>query len=236
MSNTYFQFKQFIIHQEKCSMKVTTDASLFGAWVASLKINAVHVLDIGAGTGLLSLMVAQKNDAFIEAVEIDSSCHEQLNENISQSPWEKRCNAVHQDIREYESDKRFDLILSNPPFFEGQLTSPTQGVNLARHEEGLSFTSLFSQSKRLMHKDGYFFVLIPSNRKDETIQLAKQVDLFPHYSVAVKQSPMHDPFRYMIGFSVGTTDSKEEVIVIKNAQNEYSTRFIELLKDYYLFL
>ena len=217
-------------------MKVTTDASLFGAWVASLQINAIHVLDIGAGTGLLSLMVAQKNDATIKAIEIDTSCYEQLNENIRLSPWNNRCNAVNQDIREYESDKSFELIISNPPFFEGQLTSPTQGVNLARHEEGLSFTSLFSQSKRLMHKDGYFFVLIPSNRKDETIQLAKQVDLFPHYSVAVKQSPMHDPFRYMIGFSVGTTDSKEEVIVIKNAQNEYSTRFIELLKDYYLFL
>jgi len=236
MSNTYFQFKQFIIHQEKCSMKVTTDASLFGAWVASLKINAAHVLDIGAGTGLLSLMVAQKNDATIEAIEIDSSCHEQLNENISHSPWKNRCNAVLQDIREYESDKRFDLILSNPPFFEGQLTSPTQGVNLARHEEGLSFTSLFTQAKRLMHKEGYFFVLIPSNRKDETIKLAKDVDLFPHYCVAVKQSPIHDPFRYMIGFSVGIADSKKEVIVIKNAQNEYSTRFIELLKDYYLFL
>lgn len=217
-------------------MKVTTDASLFGAWVASLKINAVHVLDIGAGTGLLSLMVAQKNDAFIEAVEIDSLCHEQLNENISQSPWEKRCNAVHQDIREYESDKRFDLILSNPPFFEGQLTSPIQGVNLARHEEGLSFSSLFTQAKKLMHKDGYFFVLIPSSRKDETIELAKEVDLFPHYSVEVKQSTMHDTFRYMIGFKATSIKTTSEVITIRNAKNEYSPRFTELLKDYYLFL
>ncbi len=217
-------------------MKVTTDASLFGAWVASLQINATQVLDIGAGTGLLSLMVAQKNDATVEAVEIDRSCYEQLNENIRLSPWNNRCNAVNQDIREYESDKSFELIISNPPFFEKQLTSPSHGVNLARHEEGLSFTSLFSQAKRLLHKEGDFFVLIPSSRKDETIQLAQDVDLFPHFIVEVKQSPMHDPFRYMIGFNATLIKTTSEVITIRNAKNEYSPRFTELLKDYYLFL
>lgn len=217
-------------------MKVTTDASLFGAWVASLQINAIHVLDIGAGTGLLSLMVAQKNDATIKAIEIDTSCYEQLNENIRLSPWNNRCNAVNQDIREYESDKSFELIISNPPFFERQLTSPSHGVNLARHEEGLSFTSLFFHAKKLLHKEGYFFVLIPSNRKEETIELAKKVDLFPHFNVEVKQSPMHDTFRYMIGFKATPIEIKSEVITIRNAHNEYTTRFTELLKDYYLFL
>lgn len=217
-------------------MKVTTDASLFGAWVASLQINATHVLDIGSGTGLLSLMIAQKNNGTIEAIEIDSSCYEQLNENLIHSPWKHRCNAVHQDIREYESDKNFELIVSNPPFFEKQLTSPKHGVNLARHEEGLSFTSLFSQAKRLMHKEGYFFVLIPSYRKDETIELAKEVDLFAHYIVEVKQSTMHDPFRYIIGFKATQVEIKSEFIMIRNANNEYSSRFTELLKDYYLFL
>ena len=119
MSNNYFQFKQFTIHQDKCAMKVCTDACLFGAFVANeiqdKTIN--HILDIGAGTGLLSLMLAQKSNAAIDAVEIDKSTYEQAEENISQSSWKEKITVYNSGIADFYSNYKYDLIISNPPFF-----------------------------------------------------------------------------------------------------------------------
>ena len=128
MSNSYFQFKQFIIHQDRCAMKVTTDACLFGAWVAeedkSEKIITKNVLDIGTGTGLLSLMYAQKNSlANIDAIEIDEDAYIQAKENVAASPFAERINIIHDDIKRFTFSKKYDCIISNPPFYEKEIRS-----------------------------------------------------------------------------------------------------------------
>src|SRR5262245_58656662 len=142
MPNSYFQFKQFVIHQEHCAMKVTTDGCLFGAWVAASKAgNAAagkHVLDIGTGTGLLSLMYAQKHPhAQIDAIEIDEAAAQQAADNFAASPWQKRLQLIHSDIKDYRPSHPYDTIISNPPFYENQLSSGNAKKNMAHHSSSI---------------------------------------------------------------------------------------------------
>ena len=144
--NTWFQFKQFTIHQEKTAMKVCTDACLFGAWVANKielnEINADNILDIGCGTGLLSLMLAQKTKAQIDAVEIDKNAFEQAKENINLTEWKEQINIHHGSIIDFKSNKKYDLIICNPPFYENQLKSVDSARNKAMHATTLSYKDL----------------------------------------------------------------------------------------------
>jgi tRNA1Val (adenine37-N6)-methyltransferase len=142
MANSFFQFKQFIIHQDRCAMKVTTDACLFGAWVAKevggQKSEVETILDIGTGTGLLSLMLAQKTNATIDSVEIDEAAAEQAQENANASLWKDRIFVMPGDAKDmaYTFCKNFDIIISNPPFYENELTSSDHQKNLAHHHRG----------------------------------------------------------------------------------------------------
>src|SRR6478752_1562135 len=115
MSNTYFQFKKFIVHQERCAMKVCTDSCLFGAWASDLANNKKRILDIGAGTGLLMLMLAQTTSAIIEGIEIEYGCYEQLKTNLTSSPWHDRLHAIAGDATQYHFEEKYDFIISNPP-------------------------------------------------------------------------------------------------------------------------
>ncbi|MBL7730209.1 MAG: methyltransferase, partial [Chitinophagaceae bacterium] len=139
MSNTCFKFKQFLINQDRCAMKVTTDACLFGAWVAERLRNAEgNCLDIGTGTGLLSLMLAQKAAGiFTVAVEIDADCAEQARENIEASPWKQQVVVKEADILQYTPANQYDFIISNPPFYQDDLKSPDTRKNVAHHDHGL---------------------------------------------------------------------------------------------------
>ena len=145
MANTYFQFRQFIIHQDRCAMKVTTDACLFGAWVANQIKNTGSefstALDIGTGTGLLSLMVSQKNDLKIDTIEIEDDAFEQLKENIADSPWKDRINLFHNDVRNFIFNQQYDVIFSNPPFYENELKSDDAKRNLALHGTNYHLTN-----------------------------------------------------------------------------------------------
>ena len=124
MPNNYFRFKEFIIHQDKCSMKVCTDAGIFGAWVANCQLPVANCLDIGTGTGVLSLMFAQKNaNAIIDAIEIEENAFDQAKENFLISKWSDRLNIFHTDAKDFVSEKKYDLIISNPPFYENELQS-----------------------------------------------------------------------------------------------------------------
>jgi tRNA1Val (adenine37-N6)-methyltransferase len=236
MGTSYFSFKQFTIHQNNCSMKVTTDACLFGAWANSKIRSAENLLDIGAGTGLLSLMLSQNRSINIDAIEIESSCHEQLCQNIKDSPFSSSINAIIGDIKDWQTDKPYQVVISNPPFYEKQLRSDQTGVNLARHGDGLTLDALFSHAKRLMSSKGFFYVLMPFYRKDECINIANQSQLFPVSIADVKQSPFHDPFRVMIQFSTTMSDTETETIIIKKNASEYSDAFKLLLEQYYLYL
>jgi tRNA1Val (adenine37-N6)-methyltransferase len=236
MSNDYFQFKQFKIVQAKCAMKVSTDSCLFGAWVASQIKQEQSLLDIGAGTGLLGLMIAQKSAGNIDAIEIEKKCFEQLKENVENCIWKERFNLYQGDIREFLTEKKYDLIVSNPPFHEKQLESGNEKVNLARHSNQLSLEQLFESTNRMLDLNGTFYLLLPHYRKKECIELASTFELFPQRIMSVMQTQEHSPFRCMISFSRKNSLIKENTIVIRDKSNQYTKDFIELLSDYYLFL
>jgi tRNA1Val (adenine37-N6)-methyltransferase len=216
-------------------MKVSTDSCLFGAWAAEQCAGVEgHVLDIGAGTGLLSLMMAQSTYALIDAVELEDCCYSQLKENIASSNWKYRVTAVHADILSYSSEKSYNLIVSNPPFYENQLQSPDTTVNLARHAKELNISALFQKVKELIVKDGEFYVLIPYYRLNECLKIAESCGFFIKHHVEVKHSNQHRPFRAMLGFKIVTVESRYEALDIKGPDGQYNHRFKELLSPFYL--
>lgn len=241
MPNSYFQFKEFIVQQNNCAMKVCTDACLFGAWVAKnvsgFQFPVYNCLDLGTGTGLLSLMFAQKNaNTNIDAVEIDEAAATQAKENFNNSPWNERLVSYNNSIRQFASatDKLYDVIISNPPFYNNDLKSATEKRNIALHNDEFSFEELLYVVKRLLKNDSNFFVLLPYHRKKEFEELALKNNLFILERVFIKQTPKHTYFRCMICISKSQTETIQSEIVIKNEENEYSKEFKKLLSDYYL--
>lgn len=241
MPNTFFRFKQFTIHHDRCAMKVTTDACLFGAWVAAevqkLTIAPVHFLDIGAGTGLLSLMVAQKNKGLIDAVEIDAAAAGQASENIAPSPWEARIRLTHQDVLLWNAPTRYDCIFSNPPFYEKEIKSFASARNVAHHDEGLKLAELLSYINKHLAEEGVFFLLLPAKREKETERILQACGLFVQQKIRVAQTPKHAPFRIMIqGCRKKANPVATHTLVIKDESGAYTQAFVSLLHDYYLYL
>jgi tRNA1Val (adenine37-N6)-methyltransferase len=233
MANSFFQFKEFIIHQDRCAMKVSTDSCLFGAWVASIQKNPKNVLDIGGGTGLLTLMLAQKSNSLFDCVEIENECFEQLKANINGSKWKNQCSIFNADIKNFNPEKKYDLIISNPPFYENQLNSTSDKINLARHHSGLLLADLFEVVERLLTEDGKFFILLPSIRRNESIEKASALNFFPEYIVDVKQTNNHAIFRSLFCFTQVFKQPIIKEIIIKEDNGNYSADFAELLKEYY---
>ncbi|KIC91766.1 tRNA1(Val) (adenine(37)-N6)-methyltransferase [Flavihumibacter sp. ZG627] len=253
MANTYFQFKQFTVHQERTAMKVCTDACVFGAWVAAkmdlhipksmaqnnngeLLTESTMVLDIGTGTGLLSLMLAQQLSLRVDAVEMDKDAYEQSAGNFKDSLWAARLSAVHGDIRLFSSTAvKYDIIISNPPFFENDLKASGRGRNLARHESLLDLRELFRIAASLLAPEGYFALLLPAHRKVQAEQLAAESGMHPCYIADIHQSMKHSAFRVMFIFSDRASTAFVEKINIRNGDH-YSPEFVQLLQPYYLHL
>ena len=237
MSNSYFKFKQFTIEQDACAMKVCTDACVFGAWLSTklqlLKTN--NLLDIGTGTGVLSLMIAQNNQAPVDAIEIDEAASKQAGENFASSPWSARLHVVNADIRKLVSTKKYEFIFSNPPFFDNDLKSTNTQRNTALHSANLSATELIESIRTIITEDGYLALLLPPHRVKQYEELALENGLFIVEKVAVKQTENHAPFREMLLFSKTRQTVKKSEIIIKVGAS-YSTSFFELLKDYYLYM
>ena len=236
-------------------MKVCTDACLFGAWVAKQpSIETAHsIVDIGTGTGLLSLILAQvtdKNNTKITAVEIESQAATEASSNFNISKWSDRLNLVNDSIQNYTANfmaardekNKFDIIITNPPFYEGDLKSPDSNKNKAAHSTELSWTSLVENSASLLKEEGHFFVLVPTLRAYTMQKLAEANHLNLAEEVLVYNDAKHLPFRSFLHFqkNMNSLDKGNSVlrnkIVIKNTDNSYSPAFIELLKDYYLHL
>jgi tRNA1Val (adenine37-N6)-methyltransferase len=235
MPNTYFQFKEFRIEQGKCSMKVCTDACIFGSWIAAYQLHANNCLDIGTGTGLLSLMYTQKNaNAIIDAVEIEREAYEQARENFVDSKWNHRLHVFNEDIKAFAPAKKYDLIISNPPFYENDLLSEEKEKNIAKHSAGLNFKDLINCIKDLLKEDGYFTVLLPYHRLDDFIKLADENNFFLKEKVLIRQTPKHNFFRGILLFSSRRADVKISELIIKDQEGSYSDEFIAILKDYYL--
>lgn len=241
MGNSYFQFKQFTVNQEKSAMKVCTDACVFGAYIASkekdITDDKTNILDIGTGTGLLSLMVAQKIKGNIDAVEIDNNAWEQAHENFRNSAWQTRLSVFHSDIAEFESYKKYDIIISNPPFCEKSLKSDNDQKNLAKHNASLSYALLASIVFESLGSKGKFYILLPFAEFTTFEKIARQNNLSVLDKMNIRQSKSSDYFR-SIGVFTNTTvqTGNTETLAIKDDNEEYSSGFTELLKDYYLYL
>jgi tRNA1Val (adenine37-N6)-methyltransferase len=241
MPNPYFRFKQFTVFHDRSAMKVTTDGCLFGAWCAdeiqNSKFKTGKLLDIGTGTGLLSLMMAQKTNAKIDAVEIDSEAAGQAGDNIDASPWKERIKVVNEDILSFRPEKTYDCIISNPPFYENELPSQKKEKNLAHHSSHLGLSQLLLTLKNLLNGDGVFFLLLPYKRMSETEKRLAQHGLFILKKTIVQQSTKHQPFRLML---MGATKPFHQPVIstisIRDENQQYTPDFTALLKDYYLYL
>lgn len=244
MANSFFQFKQFIIHQDRCAMKVTTDACLFGGWVAekigSQESGITSLLDIGTGTGLLSLMLAQKNERLlIDAIEIDEEAAMQAGKNINQSSWKNRIQVICGDVTIFRNNRYYDLVISNPPFYENELKSPNAQKNLAHHGEELKLTQLITIIKNKLAANGQFFLLLPMKRGTEIKELLLKNELMLTDITFVRQSADHDFFRIMIAGRLNGPEAAPTMIneiTIKDENQNYTADFTGLLKEYYLHL
>ncbi|MEO9870862.1 tRNA1(Val) (adenine(37)-N6)-methyltransferase [Ekhidna sp.] len=238
MSNDYFQFKQFLIQQANSGMKVTTDGCLFGAWVAS-EINAnaepKKILDIGAGTGLLSLMLAQATQqSQIEAVEINTSAFEEALSNFSDSKWSERLKIYQSPIQDFSVDSTYDLILSNPPFFTDSQKGTIDDKNQALHSSDLPMQALLKAVLALLSKDGTFYVLFPEREMDRFIELANKSQLCLTESLEVRNQSGSKVFRKMAAFSFREKEFNQREIIIRKSDGRYTDEFWSLLEEFYL--
>jgi len=242
VANPYFQCKQFIVHQEHTAMKVCTDACLFGAWAATdVQIqNAKKILDIGSGTGLLSLMLAQQSAAHITAIEIEEGALKQTKANFDLSPWKERLEVFQTSIQDYASTNvqpLFDCIITNPPFYEGDLNSPDNAKNLAAHSTGLSWDDLVKSVDRLLQENGAWYVLVPTLRAYTMQKLALNYGLQLSEECLMYNDAKHLPIRAMLKFvKQKNVVIQRNKIIIKNADQSYTIDFINYLKEYYLHL
>ena len=238
--NSYFQFKQFTIHQDKCAMKVCTDACLFGAWVAN-KIETEkkipkNILDIGAGTGLLSLMLAQKINTKIDAVELEQAAHLQSKQNIDGANFKNNISVHHADIISFNTKEKYDCIISNPPFFENQLKSNNKERNAAMHASTLSFEELVIAIKNNLNENGTAYLLLPFYAVNNFEKILHGQNLFITEQVNVKHTDKHPFFRAIIVINNLSYPKKLKALTIKDENEKYSNSFMHLLKDYYLHL
>ena len=257
MSNTYFQFKQFTVHQEQTAMKVCTDACLFGAWLANDEkiLEANKILDIGTGTGLLSLMLAQavctnvhkESVIQITAIEIEPDAAKEAASNCKASPWSANVHVVNISIQlfsKYLLEQRdpklmFECIITNPPFFEGDLPSPNNNINLASHSTALPWAELIEEVDALLKANGTYFVLVPAIRAYTMQKLAEQKGFQLVEEVMVYNAAKQKPLRAMQKY-IKSSDAVKEIkrsnLMIKDAEHHYTENFIKLLAPYYLHL
>ena len=218
-------------------MKVCTDACLFGAWVSNYiqqKNNQINkVLDIGTGTGLLSLMMAQHLQASFDAIEIDKLAASQAKENFETSPWAAQFKVINEDIKKWKSVTKYDLIISNPPFFENDLKSCDDARNLALHHDGLKLEILLEIVKNKLRDNGNFAVLIPYKRREYFLSLLQKNKFYLEEEVQIKQTEKHNPFRLIFIISKTESVTNKTEIYIKE-EGKYSYQFTSLLENYYL--
>src|SRR5215471_4333049 len=237
MSNPYFQFKQFTIHQDQCAMKVCTDACIFGAWFADKVPDHSTILDVGSGTGLLMMMLAQKSRSEVHGIELDLASFKQMKENINQNKWRERLKAYPGDARTYSFPIKYDFIIANPPFFENDLPSDSVREQVAKHSKALTLDELVEIITGNLEPHGGFGILLPYQRWQYFDSLVAYSGFHLSEKLFVRQSLRHDFFRAVLHYS----RNKDRFVpsfdlVIQKEDGAYTEEFVELLKDYYLYL
>ena len=231
-----FKFKQFAINQDRCAMKVGTDGVLLGAW-ANTSHNPFSVLDIGAGTGLIALMMAQKSSAeIIDAIEIDENAYEQCVENFEASNWGDRLFCYHAGLDEFveEIEDKYDLIISNPPFYSENVLSATAQRDIARANFSLPFEELLEGVSILLSDEGRFNVIIPFKEEEKFIKIASQFNLFPNRITRVKGNLKSEIKRSLLEFSFNQNKITLSELIIEKERHQYTNDYINLTKDFYL--
>ena len=232
MANTHFTFKQFSIHQAHTAMKVTTDACILGAYTDVSQ--AETILDIGTGTGILSLMLSQRCDAKIDSIEINESAYNQAIMNVGDSIFNDKITVHHASIQQFLTDNLYDLIISNPPFFQNYLKSETISRNNSRHTDTLSFEDLLNSVLRLLTRNGTFVVLLPAYESSIFEQLCISKELYPQKKLMIRHRKGGKILRIITTFERIKKEINNEELIIKNPDESYTPDFQALLKDYYL--
>ncbi len=228
-----FRFKQFRIAQEQTAMKVGTDGVLLGAW-ADLK-HAHHILDIGTGTGLIALMCAQKQPlAHIDAIEIDPAAACQASENFSNSKWSKRLQLIHSDFKLFVPEKKYDVIISNPPYFDEKTLNSNQQRTIARHNQQLSLDELITRSKKILQPEGSIQLILPADKLETVKQIIRQEQLFLNKLCFVKGHAKAKVKRILLKISHIDKPLKENHLIIEHARHQYTDDYIQLTRDFYL--
>ena len=232
-----FTFKQFAIEQDRCAMKIGTDGVLLGAW-APIDNHPFSILDIGTGTGIIALMLAQRSAAQqIDALEIDEAAYEQATDNFENSPWNDRLFCFHAGLDEFieEPEDEYDLIVSNPPFYSEDYKTENESRDLARFQDAMPFEQLLEATDLLLSEHGIFTVIIPFKEEENFIALANEFELYPLKITRVKGTPTTEIKRSLLAFSrTETTDLPIDELVIETARHVYTQEYIGLTKDFYL--
>ncbi|HEY4618716.1 MAG TPA: methyltransferase [Flavobacterium sp.] len=232
-----FQFKQFSIQQDRCAMKIGTDGVLLGAWTP-IENNPFSILDIGTGTGIIALMLAQRSHAEqIDALEIDEEAYEQSVDNFESSPWGDRLFCFHAGLDEFveEPEDEYDLIVSNPPFYSEDYKTECKQRDTARFQDVMPFEDLIEAAALLLSESGIFAVIIPFKEEEKFLALAKECELFPLKITRVKGTPTTEIKRSLLAFSrQENPDLILNELIIETARHQYTTEYIELTKDFYL--
>ena len=232
-----FKFKQFAVNQDRCAMKIGTDAVLLGAW-CPIDNNPKSILDVGAGTGILALMLAQRTNADqIDALEIDEEAYEQCVENFENSPWADKLFCYHAALDEFVDDPEdeYDLIISNPPFYSEDFKTADEQRDLARFQDAMPFEDLIEAADLLLSENGTFAVVIPYKEEERFIDLCAEYELYAVKAPRVKGSQKTPIVRSLLAFkryelSVLTADE----LVIEINRHEYTEDYINLTQDFYL--
>jgi len=236
---TPFKFKEFTVQQDKSAMKVGTDGVLLGAW-CPVDFYPDTVLDIGAGTGVVSLMIAQRSDAMtIDAVELDENAYEQTVVNFEESDWGDRLYCYHASFQEFadeisQEEERYDLIVSNPPFYSDTFESNDEARNKARFTSSLSFEELIIGVSKILSENGKFTVIIPFKEEENFVAIAADKNLFLNSVCRVQGTTTSEIKRSLLAFSFCQTELKEELLIIELARHQYTAAYINLTKDFYL--
>ena len=229
----YFDFKQFRVKQDKTAFKTGTDGVMLGAWADAS--SAARVLDIGTGSGLIALMIAQRKDALIVGIEPDIPSYEQARENVENSPWRERVKIVNTKLQDYSPGYKFDLLVSNPPFFRQSLTGKDQRRARARHDYDLSGAELVKGVSRLLAPGGKFCLILPYAEAAIFIAEAAESGLFCNKIIRVKPLPSSPVKRMLMEFAADKGGLNQSFLTIERERHRYTDEYKELTADYYLY-
>jgi len=232
MSNFYFQFKQFTVYHDLCAMKVGTDGVLLGAWTDVS--GAQHILDVGCGSGLIALMLAQRCNAEIDAIDLDENACRQTRKNIKLSPFSQAIQVIHGDFLVYHPDKKYDLIVSNPPFFVNSLKSPDRQRSLARHTDDLPFDQLLKHSAQLLSSHSRIALIAPFEQLNFILSISEEHSLYMVRKTLVRSIARRPPKRVLLEFSNMQNSLQENELNIESSVGKFSEEYVALTKDYYL--